>query len=208
MLIEVPSFREYVKMYSADAAEDDILYMNASRRWQWAVKRSTNGFQQISFVNNIATTGGGKHVDYVADQIVNIIKPLIDKNLKNGIKKVVVKNHLCVFVNALIENPAFSSQTKDVLTTSVSDFGSKCAVDVTAITEWAERIGLVEDLTSDGLSREGRPARKPRKPAVAEDLSDIVKLEDANWAGNGARSEECRLLITEGGGLTNFVIVR
>ncbi|KAK5967928.1 DNA topoisomerase 2 [Trichostrongylus colubriformis] len=141
---------------------------------------------------------GGKHVDYVADQIVNIIKPLIDKNLKNGIKKVVVKNHLCVFVNALIENPAFSSQTKDVLTTSVSDFGSKCAVDVTAITEWAERIGLVEDLTSDGLSREGRPARKPRKPAVAEDLSDIVKLEDANWAGNGARSEECRLLITEG----------
>ncbi|PIO53216.1 hypothetical protein TELCIR_25459, partial [Teladorsagia circumcincta] len=70
---------------------------------------------------------GGKHVDHITDQIVNIVKPLVDAKLKHGIKKVLIKNHLCVFVNALIENPAFSSQTKDVLTTSVSDFGSKCA---------------------------------------------------------------------------------
>uniref|UniRef100_A0A0N4WRI8 DNA topoisomerase 2 n=1 Tax=Haemonchus placei TaxID=6290 RepID=A0A0N4WRI8_HAEPC len=141
---------------------------------------------------------GGKHVDHIADQIVNIIKPLVDPNLKSGIKKVVIKNHLCTFVNALIENPAFSSQTKDVLTTSVSAFGSKCVVDAAAIKEWAERSGLIEDLTSDALAREGRPPRKSRKAAVVEDLSDIVKLEDANWAGNDDRSEECRLLITEG----------
>ncbi|PIO72799.1 DNA topoisomerase II [Teladorsagia circumcincta] len=89
-LVEVPSFREYVKLYSTDAADDDILYVNASRRWQWAVKRSTNGFQQISFVNNIATTGGGKHVDHITDQIVNIVKPLVDAKLKHGIKKVLV----------------------------------------------------------------------------------------------------------------------
>ncbi|KAK6037732.1 DNA topoisomerase II, partial [Cooperia oncophora] len=179
---------------------------------------------------------GGKHVDHIIDQIVNIIKPLVDPNLKNGIKKIVIKNHLCVFVNALIENPAFSSQTKDILTTSVSDFGSKCVVDVTTVKEWAERSGLVEELMSDALAREalfceygfwflgnsqdqgkmipsvafflfyaahesffkGRPARKRKKVTVVEDLSDIVKLEDANWAGDGDRSEECRLLITEG----------
>ncbi len=28
-----------------------------------------------------------------------------------------IKNHLAVFVNALIENPAFDSQTKETLTT-------------------------------------------------------------------------------------------
>ena len=33
-----------------------------------------------------------------------------------------------VFVNALIENPAFDSQTKDTLTTKQSKFGSKCEV--------------------------------------------------------------------------------
>ncbi|VDL73776.1 unnamed protein product [Nippostrongylus brasiliensis] len=195
-LVKVSSFREYVSLYSDDSAAD-LLYVNASRRWQWAVKRTSGGFQQISFVNNIATTGGGKHVDHVVDQLVNIIKPLVDANVKSGVKRVAIKNHLCLFVNALIENPAFNSQTKGVLTTPVSDFGSKCAVDSAVVREWAERSGLVDELTSDTLAREARPQRKQRK-VVSEDLSDIVKLEDANWAGNAGHMEECRLLITEG----------
>ncbi|WKY02837.1 hypothetical protein Q1695_016267 [Nippostrongylus brasiliensis] len=195
-LVKVSSFREYVSLYSDDSAAD-LLYVNASRRWQWAVKRTSGGFQQISFVNNIATTGGGKHVDHVVDQLVNVIKPLVDANVKSGIKRVAIKNHLCLFVNALIENPAFNSQTKGVLTTPVSDFGSKCAVDSAVVREWAERSGLVDELTSDTLAREARPQRKQRK-VVSEDLSDIVKLEDANWAGNAGHIEECRLLITEG----------
>lgn len=39
-----------------------------------------------------------------------------------------VKSHLWVFVNALIENPAFDSQTKETLTTKASSFGSKCEI--------------------------------------------------------------------------------
>merc|ERR1712070_651685 len=39
-----------------------------------------------------------------------------------------VKNHLWVFVNCLIENPAFDSQTKETLTTKQSKFGSTCEV--------------------------------------------------------------------------------
>ncbi|CAJ0597101.1 unnamed protein product, partial [Cylicocyclus nassatus] len=106
-LVEVPSFQDYVKLYSTDENANDVLFVNANRRWQWAIKKSTTGFQQISFVNNIATTGGGKHVDYIVDQLVNIVKPLVDSHLKTGIKRVAIKHQLCVFVNALIENPAF-----------------------------------------------------------------------------------------------------
>ena len=40
------------------------------------------------------------------------------------IKAFHVKNHLSVFVNCLIENPAFDSQTKDTLTTVKKSFGS------------------------------------------------------------------------------------
>ena len=32
---------------------------------------SQNGFQQISFVNSIATTKGGTHVEYISKQIVD-----------------------------------------------------------------------------------------------------------------------------------------
>lgn len=35
-----------------------------------------------------------------------------------------VKNHLCVFVNGLVENPAFNSQSKESLTSKDTAFGS------------------------------------------------------------------------------------
>jgi DNA topoisomerase-2 len=38
----------------------------------------------------------------------------------------VIKQHLWVFVRCLIENPAFSSQTKERMTLPMKDFGSKC----------------------------------------------------------------------------------
>lgn len=37
-----------------------------------------------------------------------------------------VKNHMWIFVNALIENPTFDSQTKENMTLQVKSFGSTC----------------------------------------------------------------------------------
>ena len=85
---------------------------------------------QVSFVNSIATVKGGTHVNYVADQVT---KFLLDKSQKKAgkaaagsLKAHQVKNHLWVFVNSLIVNPAFDSQTKETLNTRVSEFGSTC----------------------------------------------------------------------------------
>ncbi len=46
------------------------------------------------------------------------------KNKGEEVKGHFVKNHLAVYVNCLIENPAFDSQTKESLTTRPSAFGS------------------------------------------------------------------------------------
>ena len=48
------------------------------------------------------------------------------KNKHANMKAHNVKSHLWVFVNALIDNPAFDSQTKETLTTRQGSFGSKC----------------------------------------------------------------------------------
>lgn len=37
-----------------------------------------------------------------------------------------MKNHIWVFVNCLIENPSFDSQTKENMTLQPKSFGSKC----------------------------------------------------------------------------------
>jgi len=86
-----------------------------------------HSFHQVSFVNGINTIKGGTHVEYVTNQIANHVMAVVNKKNKNAnVKAHNVKNHLWVFVNALIDNPAFDSQTKETLTTRQGSFGSKC----------------------------------------------------------------------------------
>ena len=51
-----------------------------------------------------------------------------------------VKNHLWVFVNCLIENPSFDSQTKENMTLQMKSFGSKCVLNEKFITQ----VGIVD----------------------------------------------------------------
>ena len=66
-------------------------------------------------------------MEYVTSQITNHITAIVHKKNKTAnLKPHMVKNHVWVFVNALIDNPAFDSQTKETLTTRQGSFGSKC----------------------------------------------------------------------------------
>lgn len=76
-------------------------------------------------MNGICTIKGGSHVNYITDQIVELVMPILKKKAKDiTIKPFQIKNQLKVFVNCLIENPSFDSQTKETLTTTPSNFGS------------------------------------------------------------------------------------
>lgn len=98
-----------------------------NERWQVVVSLSDGEFKQVSFVNSICTTKGGTHVNYIVDQIVDRIQDKITKKDKNmKLKPFQIKGHLWIFLNALIENPSFDSQTKETLTLKQSLFGSKC----------------------------------------------------------------------------------
>ena len=44
------------------------------------------------------------------------------------LKPQMIRNHLIMFIISLIVNPAFSSQTKEILTTKAPDFGSKAPI--------------------------------------------------------------------------------
>ncbi|KAI4298876.1 hypothetical protein L6164_032390 [Bauhinia variegata] len=54
---------------------------------------------------------------------------------------------LWVFVNALIDNPAFDSQTKETLTTRQSSFGSKCDLPESILKD-VSNSGIVDTLLS------------------------------------------------------------
>lgn len=129
MKLPIKNFKDYIDMYIKDTKDDSgtplkVCYETCDR-WEIAVTLSEKGFQQVSFVNSIATTKGGRHVEYVSDMIVKQVMDTIKKKNKGGIniKPFQVKNHMWVFVNCLIVNPTFDSQTKENMTLQAKSFG-------------------------------------------------------------------------------------
>eukprot|EP00850_Spirogloea_muscicola_P005173 SM000023S07629 [mRNA] locus=s23:505696:515452:- [translate_table: standard] len=174
------------------------IYEHVNDRWEVCVSLSEGLFQQVSFVNSIATMKGGTHVAYVTDQIVTNLLLHINKKKEvkgNPIKPFQVKNHLWVFVNSVIENPAFDSQTKEVLTTRQSALGSTCTLSPKFMTQVA-KCGIVENLLTWATFRASKDLKK-NDGSKRTQLKGIAKLDDANEAG-GRNSELCTLILTEG----------
>jgi len=163
--------------------------------WEIGFTVSDGAFNQVSFVNNIATTSGGTHVNYIADQICDALsKELTKKKKGHGLKPSHFRNHIFIFVNCLIENPAFSSQTKEQLTTKQSQFGSKCVLSDAFLkkirmSEAIQNIMHFADKKADKMMAKSDGNKRSR-------ISN-EKLVDANFAGT-RRGHECTLILTEG----------
>lgn len=54
-----------------------------------------------------------------------------------------------IFINCLIENPAFDSQTKELLITSCSKFGSTCILPNSFFKEFFSKTEIIERLLLD-----------------------------------------------------------
>jgi DNA topoisomerase-2 len=56
------------------------VYEENGDRWEYAVAlTTTNEFAQVSFVNGIHTAKGGKHVEYILNQIIKKLTDSIAK---------------------------------------------------------------------------------------------------------------------------------
>lgn len=82
--LPVSGFRSYVDLYLSGKVDETgsplkIIHEVANNRWEICVTMSEKGFQQISFANSIATTKGGRHVDYITDQLVHKLIEVVKK---------------------------------------------------------------------------------------------------------------------------------
>ena len=196
--LEIKGFSDYVSLYLDGQANAPKIFEKTMDRWEVCVTISESAqFQQCSFVNGICTMKGGTHVNSVADQISQKLLEKIQKKEKSckNLKAFQVKNHLWVFVNALIENPAFDSQTKETLITRPNKFGSAYAPS-DAIVKKLMESGVVDNIMSWAQFKQSKELKKT-DGAKRSRLTGIPKLDDANDAG-GRNSESCTLILTEG----------
>ncbi|KAF1977580.1 type II DNA topoisomerase [Bimuria novae-zelandiae CBS 107.79] len=202
--VKVTSFSKYMEMYTkairleqGKSEEDkDVIITDRHDRWDIGFAVSDGSFNQVSFVNSIATTSGGTHVNCIADQIVEKLLAVVNKKNKGGVKlkPAQIKNHIFLFVNCSIVNPAFTSQTKEQLTTKASQFGSKPVLSDKFLksiekTEVIQNIMHFAQQKADQLLKKTDGNKRSR-------MSNS-KLTDANKAGT-KDGHRCTLILTEG----------
>ena len=206
--LKIRNFKQYVELFinkneslqQAAAASGHqtppLIHSIVNDRWEVCFTLSDGQFNQVSFVNSINTYKGGTHVAYVADQIVSeIVDAVKKKNKAAPVKPFQVKNHLFVFVNCLIENPTFDSQTKENMTLRQSAFGSKCEIGE----DFMKRVlksGVIENILSWAKFKQDQLLKKTDGVKKSR-LSGITKLDDANNAGT-RNASRCTLILTEG----------
>lgn len=202
--LPVKGFKDYIDQYLKGKDDESgnplkVVYESASERWEVGLTLSIDkGFQQVSFVNSIATTKGGRHVDYVADQIVSKVIEAVKKKNKGGIqvRPFQIKNHIWLFLNCLIVNPTFDSQTKENMTLQMKSFGSKCTLTDKFFTQ-VLKSGVVESVLNWVKFKTETQMNKKCSATKHSKLRGIPKLEDANDAGT-KNSVDCTLILTEG----------
>ena len=173
------------------------VYEAVSDRWKVCVVfNPENGYEHISFVNGISTYKGGTHVDYVVNQIIKEMAAAVKKKNKTlKLKPSQIKDNITVFVDSVIVNPSFGSQTKEELVSKRDSFGSTC--DFTKkFFQKLGKTGLVDELIEFGKLKE-QSILKKNDGKKTNKISGIDKLEDANKAG-GKQSKKCKIILTEG----------
>jgi DNA topoisomerase-2 len=163
----------------------------------------TNEFIQVSFVNGIYTSKGGKHVEYILNQITRKLAEFIEKKKKIKVNPNSIKEQLILFLRCDIENPAFDSQTKDFMNTPMTKFGSKCDVSDKFIEKIA-KMGVMEAACAITEVKENKAAKKT-DGTKSKSVRGIPKLDDANWAGTD-KSKECMIIFCEGDSAKTGVI--
>tara|TARA_B100000963_G_C22636303_1_gene677830 strand:+ start:495 stop:3716 length:3222 start_codon:yes stop_codon:yes gene_type:complete len=192
--LNIKDFSDYINLYIGDKKTCPRV-IHETERWSVAIAPSENGFQSVSFVNGINTSDGGTHVDHVINPIIKKLTEIIQEKHKSiTIKPQYIKDNIFVFINCLIVNPSFSSQTKEKCITKVSEFGSKfVATDdfIKSIT----KIGIIENILIIADAKEKKSLQKTDGKKTTR--VNIAKLDDANKAGT-KESNKCTIILTEG----------
>ena len=183
---------EYAKSYGIDP----VVFESPNERWQIAIGQAPEGSFQQSFVNGIWTSKGGTHVDAVVNQVTGYIVDHLENKKKTKVKSGLVKDHLAVFIVSFIENPSFTSQTKETLTTKSSAFGSSPRLSDDTLKKIVSKLNIVETILAAQSIKDSKENSKTDGKKQSR-ITGIPKLDDAVYAGT-TKSKECTLILTEG----------
>lgn len=185
--LEFKTFESYCRLFT-----DEVIF-EKGKGWEIGFAPSSS-FRHISIVNAAETKDGGTHVNYITDQVVNYLRERIKKKHKVDLKPGDIRNHLWVFISCSVQNPAYSSQTKEKLITDARNFGTSHTVTektLKAIFNSEITAGILDWVTKKNEADEKAAVRNANKLLAKVKIN---KLVDAK----GKDRRKCTLMLCEG----------
>jgi len=204
--IPVKTFKQYCQQY----VPEDVKLVHEKINDRWEVCIAVSNDQQgrsVSFCNGISTSKGGSHVNYLLDDVSKIVashRSLAELNVRPS----QIKSSVFIFVNAMIVNPSFDSQTKETLTTRSNSFGPpqfKPKFSAKTAQAILKRSGIVDEVLFYAKAKSQRLLQRKTASRKTSKITGIPKLDDAKRAGT-SRSAECTLILTEGDSAKSLAI--
>lgn len=108
--------KKFLSMFS-----EHIEFQNFDKGFVGIFPNESDEFTFLTYVNGLALTRGGTHVDFIVNQIVNPIRDKLCKKYKT-LKPADIRNKFTAVIFLRdFPNTKFDSQTKETLTNSASD---------------------------------------------------------------------------------------
>ena len=191
--IRLSHFADYCQLYRQQSEGTTplppTLYHKLNARWEVAVGLSEHKvLESISFVNGINTSRGGTHVDVIARQISQFIADYINTKMSKELDRLqaqapinitsrMVRRHLFLCVNSLIENPSFDSQMKECLTSNPENFGSNYELPTRFLKKLVKPIDTTDnddDSDSSDSEESDKQVIKSGGPGIVEQVISMA----------------------------------
>ena len=191
--IPVKNLLDYTKLYNSE----DTVTINY-KTCEVVITPSSGNFEHIAFTNGVFNKEGGTHVDAWSESIFRPLLIKFNKPNKPHLNIKDIKKFFRIFINCIIPNPEFTSQSKTELATPIE----ACIQQkyITAIMKWS----VISDIHDIIKGKELLSLKKTEKKSRV--FKKIPGFDPANNAG-GKHSRDCTLILCEGLSAKTYAVV-
>jgi DNA topoisomerase-2 len=117
--IKESNIKKYALLFQSDP--DASTVFNVTNDLSYFITASEDGFKTTSYINGVNTRMGGTYVDYIVNDIVEILVKLVKRKFKIDVTKSTIKNGFTfVMFGRNFIDPKYDSQTKERLTSNIT----------------------------------------------------------------------------------------
>ena len=193
--IHIKTLQDYTKYFSDSS---DCLNMN-TKECEVVLTPSTGAFEHIAFTNGVYNKDGGVHVDTWSEAIFRPLLAKFNKPKKPQINIKDVKKFFRLYINCILVNPEFTSQSKTCLS-APNVKANVIQKNINSIMKWDVASEIQDIIKGKELLTLKKTERKKNV------FKKIAGFDPANNAG-GAKSKDCTLILCEGLSAKTYAVV-